>query len=88
MTVKRDYYEVLGVSRDASIDEIKKTYRDLVLKYHLDRNPVIKRQKRSLRRLPRRMRFCPTPKRGEYMTDMDMMDLVQLDLTGRGIFRE
>jgi molecular chaperone DnaJ len=39
MTVKRDYYEVLGVSRDASIDEIKKAYRDLVLRYHPDRNP-------------------------------------------------
>ncbi|MBT3303075.1 MAG: molecular chaperone DnaJ [Bacteroidetes bacterium] len=39
MSAKRDYYEILGVNRNAAADEIKKAYRQMAIKFHPDKNP-------------------------------------------------
>ena len=51
MDQKRDYYELLGVDRKASADEIRSAYRKLALKYHPDRNPGDKEAERKFKEI-------------------------------------
>lgn len=51
MSTKRDYYEVLGVQRDATPEDIKKAYRGLAMKYHPDRNPGDKSAEESFKEI-------------------------------------
>ena len=67
MASKKDYYEVLGVSKTASADEIKKAYRKLALKYHPDRNPGNKDAENSFKGLTESYEVLSDPvKRSRY----------------------
>lgn len=64
---KRDYYEVLGVSRNASDDEIKKAYRKLAMKHHPDRNQGNKESEETFKLIKEAYEcLCDPQKRAAY----------------------
>lgn len=58
---KRDYYEVLGVDKSASADEIKKAYRKLAIKYHPDKNPGDKQAEENFKEAAEAYDVLSTP---------------------------
>ena len=63
MATKRDYYEVLGVSRGAPPEDVKKAYRKLALQHHPDRNPGDKKAEESFKELSEAYEVLSDPKK-------------------------
>ncbi|HSQ00853.1 MAG TPA: molecular chaperone DnaJ [Candidatus Dormibacteraeota bacterium] len=63
MAAKRDYYELLGVERTASAEEIKKAYRKVALKHHPDRNPDNKQSEESFKEASEAYQVLSDPER-------------------------
>ena len=67
MAAKRDYYEVLGVERNAGADEIKKAYRKIALKCHPDRNPGDKAAEERFKQASEAYQvLCDADRRAQY----------------------
>ena len=68
MADKRDYYEVLGLGKSASDDEIKKAYRKLAKKYHPDMNPGDKAAEESFKEVNEAYAILSAPeKKSKYV---------------------
>ena len=63
---KRDYYEVLGVDKNATPEELKKAYRKLALQYHPDRNPGDKEAEEKFKEAAEAYDVLSNPDKQEY----------------------
>ena len=73
MAQKRDYYEVLGVEKTASEEEIKKAYRKIAIKYHPDRNPGDKQAEEKFKEAAEAYNILHDPqKRQQYDQSTDL----------------
>lgn len=74
MSEKRDYYEVLGVSKDADAKEIKKAYRKLAMKYHPDKNPGDKAAEEKFKEINEAYEVLSDEEKEVLTIDLVMMD--------------
>ncbi|MBE3036105.1 MAG: molecular chaperone DnaJ, partial [Candidatus Atribacteria bacterium] len=82
---KKDYYEVLGVKKDAAPEEIKKAYRNLALKYHPDRNSSDGDTEKKFKEINEAYQVLSNPeKKARYDQFGSAEDMGGFDFQGRG----
>ena len=74
---KKDYYEILDLHREASIDEIKTSYRKLAMQYHPDRNPGNSEAEEKFKELAEAYEVLSDPTRSSDTISSDMPGLIQ-----------
>jgi molecular chaperone DnaJ len=67
---KRDFYDILGVNKSASADEIKKAYRKVALKYHPDRNPDDKEAEEKFKEAAEAYEVLSNPEKRQSMISL------------------
>ena len=67
---KRDYYDVLGVAKGASADDIKKAYRKMAIKYHPDKNQGDKEAEEKFKEAAEAYEVLSTPENVSGMTSL------------------
>lgn len=77
---KKDYYEVLGVPKNASEQDIKKAYRSMAKKYHPDRNKDNPEAEAKFKEVQEANEVLSDPQKERLMTSMDMRHLKMEEL--------
>src|SRR4030043_143277 len=85
---KRDYYEVLEVSRQADEEEIKKAYRKMALKYHPDRNPGDKKAEERFKEAAEAYEVLHDPQKRELYDRFGHEGLKNTGFSGFGGFED
>ena len=81
-----DCYEILGVDRNASADDIRKAYRKLVMKYHPDRNPGDKQAEEMFKKLSVSYEILSDPQKRKKYDSGDMFDMGSFNIDPMDIF--
>ena len=82
---KRDYYEVLGINKSATADQIKSAYRKLAVKYHPDKNPNDKGAEEKFKEASEAYHVLSNSEENKAMIILDMLHL-KMEVEDKEVF--